>query len=100
MKQKKMLMFCSKTIPTFEKASVIYCLTCRGFNKKYIGKTDHNLVICLNNQVSRDGQPMYQHLSRCEHYNHIVILMKLPNTDSATSFGIVDNCSNWSQLLF
>ena len=50
----------------------------------YVGKTDHNLVTSLNEQGSREDQPMYQHLSKCEHYNYVVNLMKLGDTDSTT----------------
>ena len=50
----------------------------------YAGKTDRNLVIHLNEQGSRDDQPMYQHLLKSEHYNNIANLMKLPDTDSTT----------------
>ena len=51
---------------------------------KYIGKIDRNLVTHLNNQGSRDDQPMYQRLSKFEHYIDIVSLMKLPDTYSTT----------------
>ena len=58
---------------------------------------------------------MYQHLSKCEHYNDTFNLIKLPDTDSTTvnvdkkvyvlnavfsNFRIVASCSNWPQLLF
>ena len=58
---------------------------------------------------------MYQRLSKCEHHNDIVNLMKLPDTDSMivavdkkeymlnavlSNFHSVDSCSTWSQLLF
>ena len=55
------------------------------YDKKYIDKTDHNLVTRLNEQGSPDDQPMYQHLSKCEYYNNIVNLMKLPGNDSTTA---------------
>ena len=69
-------------IPTLQKSNVVSCLTCPGCNEKYIGKTDRNLVTRLKEQGSCDDQPMYQHLSECEHYNDIINLMKLPDTDS------------------
>ena len=80
-------MFCSakEFIPTDQKSNVIYCLTCPGCNKKYIGKTDPNLITGLNEQGSRDDKPMYQHLLKYGHYNDIVKLRKLPDNDSATA---------------
>ena len=52
--------------------------------KRQTGKTDRNLFSRLIEQVSCDDQSMYQHLSKCEHYNDIVKLMKLPEPDSTT----------------
>ena len=84
-------------------------------NNIFIGKRDRYLVTRLNEQGSSDDQPMYQHLSKCECYNDIVNLMKLPDNDSTTTaidkrehipnavlsnFLIVESCSNWSKLLF
>ena len=70
---KKTAMFCSAkdSIPIHQKANVIYKITCPGFNEYYIGKTDRNLVWRLNEHASREGQPIYQHLSKCEHFAHI-----------------------------
>ena len=101
----RLAMFCSVKdfIPTLQKSNVAYC------------KTDRNLVTRRNEQGSRDDQPLYQHLTKCEDCNGIVNLIKLPDTDSPTvavdkkeyilktvliHFRIVDSCSNWSQLLF
>ena len=78
---------------------------------QYIGKTDHNHVTSLNEQGSRDDQPMYQHLSKCEHYNYTINLVNSPDTDSTTvavdekeyilnavlpNFRAVGSCINWS----
>ena len=70
---KKTAMFCSAkdSIPIHQKTNVIYKITCPGFNEYYIGKTDRNLVWRLNEHASREGQPIYQHLSKCEHFVHI-----------------------------
>ena len=103
-------------IPTLQILNVICCLTCPGCNEKGISKTGCNLVTHLNEQGSRDDKPMYQHLSRWEHHNNIVNLMKLVDTDSMTivvvdkkeyvlnsvlsNFHNVFRCRNWSQLLF
>ena len=101
-------------IPTLQKSNVVYCLICPDCDEKYIGKSHRNLATRLNEQGSRYDQPLYQHLTKCEDFNGIVNLMKLPDTDSATvavdkreyirkavliHFCIVDSCSNWSQLM-
>ena len=104
-----------RLILTLQKSNVIYCLTCPGCNEKYIGKTDRNFLTRLHEQGSRDDQPLYQHLTKCEDYNGIVNLIKLPDTNSTTvavdkkeymlqavliHLRLVDSWRNWSQLLF
>ena len=71
-------MFCSAKdfIPTLQKLNVVYCSTCPECNEKYIDKTGCNLVTHLYKHGSLDDQPMYQHLSKCEHYNDTANLMK------------------------
>ena len=75
---KKPAMFCSAKdfIPTLQKLNVVYCSTCPECNEKYIDKTGCNLVTHLYKHGSLDDQPMYQHLSKCEHYNDTANLMK------------------------
>ena len=68
-----------------------------------------------NEHASREDQPMYQHLSKCEHFAHIIDLHRLPDIDASTAeinnkrhfvdaiisnFCVLDTCCNWSQLLF
>ena len=67
------------------KCCLLLNTSCPRCDKKYIDKTDHNLATRLNEQGSPDDQPMYQHLSKCEYYNNIVNLMKLPDNDSTTA---------------
>ena len=58
---------------------------------------------------------MYQHLSKCEHFVHIIYLHRLPDIDDSTTmindkqnlvntaisnFCVLDTCCSWSQLLF
>ena len=112
---KKTAMFCSAkdSIPIHQKANVIYKITCPGFNEYYIGKTDRNLVWRLNEHASREGQPIYQHLSKCEHCTYW--FHRLPDIDASTAeinnkqhfvnavnsnFCVLGTCCNWSQLLF
>ena len=116
-KTKKTAMFCSGkgSIPIHLKANVIYKVTCPGCNEDYIGKTDRNLVTILNKHACCEHQPMYQHLSQCEHFSHIIDLLILPDIDASTTeinnkqhfinavisnFCVLDTCSNCSQLLF
>ena len=110
-------MFCSAKdiIPIHQKANVIYKVTCHGCNEDYIGKIDRSLVTRLNEHASHEIQPMYQHLSKREHFVHIVDLLRLPDIDASTTeisnkqhfvnavisnFCFLDTCCNWSQLLF
>ena len=84
-------------------------------DEDYIGKTDRSLVTRLNEHASREIQLMYQHLSKCEHFVHIVDLLRLPDIDASTTeinniqhfvnavisnFCVLGTCCNWSQLLF
>ena len=84
--QHKLAMFCSPedNIPIQQKANVIYKVTCPGYNKDYIGKTDRNLVTRLNEHASQEYQPMYQHLSKCKQFAHIIDLHRLPDIDAST----------------
>ena len=102
-------MFCSakKRIPINQKTNVIYKVTCPGFN-------DRNLVSRLNEHAFREDQPMYQHLSNCKHFAHIIDLHRLPDIDASateinnkqhffnavmSNFCVLDTCYNWFQLL-
>ena len=84
---KKTAMLCSAkdSIPIHQKENLIYKITCPGCNKDYIGKTDHNLVMRLNEHASREDQPMYQHLSHCEHFAYIIDLLTLSDIDASTT---------------
>ena len=80
-------MFCSakKSISVHQKANVIYKVTCPGCNEDYVGKTDRKLVTRINEHVFREDQPMYQHLSKCEHFAHIIDLHRLPDMEASTT---------------
>ena len=64
---KKLALFCpvKDFIPTHQKSNVVYCFACPGSNQKYIGKTDHDLVTCVNEQRSSNDQPMYHPINLC-----------------------------------
>ena len=110
-------MFCSAkdNIPIHQKANFIYKVTCPGCSEDYVRKTDRNLVTRLNKHASREDKPMYQHLSKCEHFAHIIDLLRLPDIDVSiteinnkqhfvnaviSNFCVRGTCCNWSQLLF
>ena len=110
-------MFCSAmdSIPLHEKANVICTVTCPDSNEDYVGKIDCNLVTRFDEHASHEGQPMHQHLSKCEHFAHIIDLHSLPDIDASQTeigntqhfinavipyFCVVHTCCNWSQLLF
>ena len=84
---KKTAMFCSAkdSIPTHQKANFIYKVTCPDCNKDYVGKTDRNLVTRLNQHAFSEDQPMYQHLSKCEHFAYIIDFHRLPDIDASTT---------------
>ena len=112
---KKTAMFSSakESILIHQKANII--ITRPGCNEDYVGKTNRNLVTRLNEHTFREDQPMYQQLSKCEHFAHIIDLHRLPDIDASTTeinnkqhfvntvisnFCVLDTCCNWSQLLF
>ena len=73
------------SIPIHQKANVIYKVICPGYTEVYVGKTYRNLVTRLNEHASRNDQLMYQHLSKSEHFAHIIDLLRLPDTDASTT---------------
>ena len=110
-------MFCSAkdSIPIRQKANLIYKVTCPGSNEDYVGKTDRNLITRLNEHASHEDQPIYQDLSKCEHFAHTIDLLRLPDIDVSTieinnkqhlfnavisNFCVLETCCNESQWLF
>ena len=93
-------MFCSAkdSIPIRQKANLIYKVTCPGSNEDYVGKTDRNLITRLNEHTSHEDQPMYQHLSKCEHFAHIIDLHRLPDIDASTAE--INNKRHFVDILF
>ena len=114
---KKKTKFCSATdsISVHQKANVIYEVICPGCNKDYVGETIQDLVTRLNKNASREDQPMYQNLSKYQHFTHIIDLLRLPDINASTTkftnkqhfvntiisnFYVLGNCCNWFELLF
>ena len=79
------------------KANVICKITCPGCNEDHVGKTDRNLVTRLNEHVSREDEPINQHLSRCGHFVHIFYLIRLPDIHDSTTE--ISNNRHFSILL-
>ena len=82
---KKTGMLCSAkdSISKHQKANVIYKVTLPSCNEDYVGETDRNLVTRLNEHASREDQPIYQHLSKCEHFAHTIDLLRLVDIDTS-----------------
>ena len=112
---KKTVMFCSDkdSIPIREK-NKCYLQSHLSwlYIDDYVGKIDRNLVTRLNEHASREDQPMYQHLSKCEHFALTIDLFRLPDIDVSTkeihneqhfvntaisNFCGLNTCCNWSQ---
>ena len=110
-------MFCptKDKIPICQRANVIYKLSCPGSGEKYVGKTDRCLITRLLEHGTREDQPMFQHLSRCDSFHDYVSMFNMPSNNMSSieidtkehikntvisNFEIVDSSSNWSQLLF
>lgn len=76
--------------------------------------TDRCLITRLLEHGTREEQPMFQHLSRCDIFHDYVTMFSMPSDDMSveidtkehiknavlSNFEIVDSSSNWSQLLF
>jgi hypothetical protein len=111
--------FCSNKdpVPTLQKSSVIYKLSCPGCSQQYIGKTDRSLAFRLHEHATKPEQPMYHHLANCNGFIELVSFHGLPDclNDHPTpcvsfkdhilnavynNFEIIDYNYNWSQLAF
>ena len=75
--------FCSvkDKIPIEQKNNVIYKIRCPGCGEDYIGKTDCCFGKRMHEQGNKPEQPMFQHLQKCEEFNHLISLNALPDID-------------------
>ena len=75
--------FCSvkDKIPVEQKNNVIYKIRCPGCGEDYIGKTDCCFGKRMHEQGNKPEQPMFQHLQKCEEFNHLISLNALPDID-------------------
>ena len=116
---KKISFFCNfkDKVPHEQRNNIVYRIRCPGCGGKYIGKTERCLISRMNEHGTRDTEPMFKHLSKCEMFKETCNLYALPslynesdpNEISLTSHilsaalqnhEILDFNYNWSQLLF
>ena len=73
------------SISAEQKSNVIYKITCPGCFQKYVGKTDRNLIIRLDEHGTKVDQPIYQHLCNCSAFNDQIMLSTLPDAVTDTT---------------
>ena len=91
------------------KLYVIYQFFCPGCNSKYIGKTEWNLCVWLEEHATDNGSSVFNHISDCANYQYIKNLHCIENKsfDSYTydinyiqeNTSIIDSARNWNTLL-
>ena len=114
-KTNKIAMFCSNKDPikNLMKSNVVYCFTCPGCAKTYVGKTDRNLVTRLTEHANGKGEDsaISFHLrNKCPSYNDLTNFNKILNPDFSpkehifntiiNNTSIIDRESNWLRLLY
>ena len=72
--------------PSLSQSSVVYKFTCPGCSCNYIGKTERTLherteEHAYPNKKSNQQSAIYENLSSCLHYSHIVDLFDVNNHD-------------------
>ena len=101
--------------PSLNQSSVVYQFTCPGCSCNYIGKTERTLherteEHAYSNKKSNEQSAIYEHLSTCPYYSHIVDLLNVNNHDvDCNRFDtnqirsntiVLDKADNWNELLF
>ena len=101
--------------PSLSQSSVVYKFTSPGCSCNYIGKIERTLrerteEHAYPNKKSNKQKTIYEHLSVCPHYSHIVDLLNVNNHDvNCNKFDInqirsntivLDKSGNWNELLF
>ena len=102
-------------ISLLSQSSVVYKFVCPGCGSSYIGKTERTLwerteEHAYKNNNQKEQSALYERLSTCEHYSHMVDLFKVDNNSfSLYKFNIcqirnnttvIDKANNWNTLLF
>ena len=101
--------------PSLSQSSVVYKFTCPVCSCNYIGKTERTLHKTTEehkypSKKSNGQSAIYEHLSTCPQYSHIVDLFNVNNHDvNCKKFDInqirsntivLDKADNWNELLF
>ena len=101
--------------PSLSQSSVVYQFTCPGCSFNCIGKTEQTLherteEHAYSNKKNNEQSKIYEHLSTCPHYRHIVNLFNVNNHDvNCNKFDtnqirsntiVLDKADNWNELLF
>ena len=53
------------------KWNVVYQFCCPGCNSKYIGKTEQNLYVELQEHATYNGSSVFNHIPDCVNYQYI-----------------------------
>lgn len=73
----------------------IYFVTFPGFNEKYIGKTDPNIITCLHENGSRIDQSLFTHVTNYHNFSGIRSMLQLPDLDiSVVSNAVINKLFN------
>ena len=101
--------------PSLSQSSVVYKFTCPGSSCNYIGETERALSErteehAYPNKKSNKQSAIFDHLSTCLHYSHIVDLFSVNNHDVncnkcdinqiRSNTIVLDRADNWNELLF
>ena len=101
--------------PSLSQSSVKYKFTCPGCSCNYIGKMEWTLherteEHAYPNKKSNEQSAIYEHLSTCPNYRHIVDLLNANNLDvNCSKFVtkqirsntiVLGKADNWNELLF
>ena len=108
---KKVSYFCNNKdkIHDHQRLNIVYRFRCPGCGERYIGKTDHCLLLRINEDGSKPNQPMHDHFIQCSHFTDLFSALNAGDENFDKNFmvnSILNNYEilatnhNWSQLLF
>ena len=91
------------------KSYVVHQFCFPGCNSKYIGKTERNLCVRLEEHGTDNGSPVFNHISDCANYQYIKNLHCIGNKSfDAYTYdihsiqeitNIIDSAKNWNTSL-
>ena len=93
--------------PSLSQSPVVYKFTCPGCSCNYTGKTEQTLHERTHehvypNKKSNEKSAIYEHLSTCPHYSHIVDLFNVNNHNKfdinqiRSNTIVLDKADNWN----